>query len=119
MERSTTALLVGETGTGKTTAVQYMATTLNRPLTAINLSTQTESSDLLGGFKPIDAAVTARQIYASWLELFRQTFSRKKNEKIEVVVRKAMSSRKWDQLVIRSCSLCFARGTVPIQTLTS
>lgn len=93
------ALLVGETGTGKTTAVQYMATTLNRPLTAINLSTQTESSDLLGGFKPIDAAVTARQIYATWLDLFRQTFSRKKNEKIEVVVRKSMSNRKWDQLV--------------------
>jgi midasin len=92
-------LLVGETGTGKTTAVQYMATTLNRPLTAINLSTQTESSDLLGGFKPIDAAVTARQIYAKWLDLFRQTFSRKKNEKIELVVRKSMTQRKWDQLV--------------------
>ncbi|KAJ9116871.1 hypothetical protein QFC22_004528 [Naganishia vaughanmartiniae] len=92
-------LLVGETGTGKTTAVQYMATTLNRPLTAINLSTQTESSDLLGGFKPVDAAVTARQVYAKWLDLFRQTFSRKKNEKIEQVVRKSMSQRKWDQLV--------------------
>lgn len=49
-------LLVGETGTGKTTAVTQLAEMLGHNLTALNLSNQTEASDLLGGFKPINEA---------------------------------------------------------------
>jgi len=44
-------LLIGETGTGKTSVVQYLADRLNQSLVVINLSQQTESADLLGGFK--------------------------------------------------------------------
>ncbi len=40
-------LLVGETGTGKTTVVQHLASLLGQPMTALNLSQQTESGDLL------------------------------------------------------------------------
>src|SRR5690606_10719545 len=47
-------LLVGETGTGKTTIVQHLADLMGFNLTAINLSQQTESGDLLGGYKPVD-----------------------------------------------------------------
>lgn len=49
-------LLVGETGTGKTTAITQLAEMLGHKLTALNLSNQTEASDLLGGFKPINEA---------------------------------------------------------------
>jgi midasin len=49
-------LLVGETGTGKTTAVAQLADMLGFRLTALNLSNQTEASDLLGGFRPINEA---------------------------------------------------------------
>lgn len=49
-------LLVGETGTGKTTAVAQLADMLGHNLTALNLSNQTEASDLLGGFRPINEA---------------------------------------------------------------
>ena len=49
-------LMVGETGTGKTAAVGYMAERLGRNLVALNLSNQTEASDLLGGFKPVNEA---------------------------------------------------------------
>lgn len=52
-------LLVGETGTGKTAAVSHIAGLAGRKLISLNLSQQTEASDLLGGFRPIDAALEA------------------------------------------------------------
>jgi midasin len=90
-------LLVGETGTGKTTAVQYIADTCRRPLTALNLSMQTESSDLLGGFKPIDASVAARAIHAKWQQLFCESFSMGKSTNGAYVeaTAKALGGRKW------------------------
>jgi midasin len=90
-------LLVGETGTGKTTAVQYIADTCGKPLTALNLSMQTESSDLLGGFKPIDASVAARAIQAKWQKLFCESFSMGKSTNGAYVeaASKALSGRKW------------------------
>ena len=91
-------LLVGETGTGKTTAVQHIASTLNRPLTVINLSTQTESADLLGGFRPVDAAIPARHLHARWIDLFRRSFSRKKNEKYEEELRRAVVASRWKRV---------------------
>jgi midasin len=91
-------LLVGETGTGKTTAVQHVASLLNRPLTVINLSTQTESADLLGGFRPVDAAIPARHLHAKFLDLFRRSFSRKKNEKYEEELRRAMVGSRWKRV---------------------
>jgi midasin len=90
-------LLVGETGTGKTTAVQYLATTSRKPLTVLNLSTQTESSDLLGGFKPIDASVTARSLHSRWQKLFCEAFSMAKaqNGSYLEAASKALNGRKW------------------------
>ena len=52
-------LLVGETGTGKTTTVARLAEMLGKPLVALNLSNQSEASDILGGFKPVDTASEA------------------------------------------------------------
>lgn len=40
-------LLTGETGTGKTSIITHLASLLRRPLISLNLSHQTESSDLL------------------------------------------------------------------------
>jgi midasin len=90
-------LLVGETGTGKTTAVQYIATACRKPLTVLNLSMQTESSDLLGGFKPIDASVSARALHAKWQKLFIDTFSMGKTQNGAYLeaASKALSARKW------------------------
>ena len=42
-------LLVGETGVGKTAAVSYLANITGNTLITINLSQQTDSTDLLGG----------------------------------------------------------------------
>ncbi|WVF69714.1 hypothetical protein IAT40_004493 [Kwoniella sp. CBS 6097] len=91
------ALLVGETGTGKTTAVQHIASIVKKPLTVLNLSMQTESSDLLGGFKPIDASISARNLQARWQKLFCETFSMGKAQNGAYVeaAAKALGSRKW------------------------
>ena len=93
-------LLVGETGTGKTTAVQHISSICRKPLTVLNLSTQTESSDLLGGFKPIDAGVAARVLHTKWQKLFGETFSMAKPQNgtyLEAASR-ALSGRKWGRL---------------------
>jgi midasin len=44
-------LLVGETGTGKTTAVQYLAEKTGHHLVVINMNQQSDSADLLGGYE--------------------------------------------------------------------
>ena len=93
-------LLVGETGTGKTTAVQHLANACGKSLTAFNLSTQTESSDLLGGFKPMDASVTARDVQSKWQQLFCESFSMAKaqNGAYLEAASKALGGRKWGRL---------------------
>lgn len=53
-------LMVGETGTGKTAVTGFLASSVGKKLVALNLSNQSEASDLLGGYKPIDPAVDAR-----------------------------------------------------------
>ncbi|KAG5350591.1 hypothetical protein C0989_010243 [Termitomyces sp. Mn162] len=92
-------LLTGETGTGKTSVVTHLASLLRRPLISLNLSHQTESSDLLGGFKPVDAKIPGAQLQQRFLDLFGGTFSRRKNEKFEVEVRKAVAEAKWKRVV--------------------
>ncbi|CAE6509447.1 unnamed protein product [Rhizoctonia solani] len=92
-------LLVGETGTGKTTSVQHAAQLTLTPLVVLNLSNQSEASDLLGGFRPIDARVPAGQLQETFTELFGETFSRKKNKSFEDAVRSAYVGGKWARVV--------------------
>ena len=92
-------LLTGETGTGKTSIVTHVASVLNRPLISLNLSHQTEPSDLIGGFKPIDTRIPATQLQERFLDLFGETFSRRKNAKFEESVRKAVMECKWKRVV--------------------
>ncbi|CAH2265457.1 jg10052, partial [Pararge aegeria aegeria] len=46
-------LLVGETGCGKTTICQILAALSNRQLMSVNCHMHTESSDFLGGLRPV------------------------------------------------------------------
>lgn len=92
-------LLTGETGTGKTSTVTHLASLLGRSLVSLNLSHQTESSDLIGGLKPVDTRVSAASLQERFLELFGATFSRKKNEKFETEVRRAVNGARWKRVV--------------------
>ncbi|KAL4245562.1 Midasin [Abortiporus biennis] len=92
-------LLTGETGTGKTSVVTHLASLLRKPLVSLNLSNQTESSDIIGGFKPVDARVPASELQEKFLDLFGGTFSRKRNASFEESVRKAVQEGKWKRAV--------------------
>lgn len=92
-------LLVGETGTGKTTCVQHLASLLGRPMVALNLSQQTEASDLLGSFKPLEPRIPATDLHNTWHDLFERTFSAKRNPRFVDFERKALRSGKWPRLV--------------------
>ena len=88
-------LLTGETGTGKTSVITHLAYLLHHPLISVNLSQQTESSDLLGSYKPIDARVPGSELQLRFLDLFRSTFSQKKNVKFEESTWRAVKESKW------------------------
>ncbi|GAA5820590.1 hypothetical protein JCM11251_003065 [Rhodosporidiobolus azoricus] len=96
-------LLVGETGTGKTAAVGYLAELMGKKLTALNLSNQTEAGDLVGGFRPIDEAEEARrsasEIVNRFVELFGATFSLSRNGEFVSHVRKAFDKKRYSRLV--------------------
>ncbi|KAI8371327.1 P-loop containing nucleoside triphosphate hydrolase protein [Radiomyces spectabilis] len=88
-------LLVGETGTGKTTVVQHLADMMHQNLIVVNLSQQSDSSDLLGGFKPVDGKVLAIPMKEDFERLFERTFSMKKNAKFLAMVHKMFVHTKW------------------------
>ncbi|KCV71765.1 hypothetical protein H696_01183 [Fonticula alba] len=93
-------LLVGETGTGKTTIVQQLASQLGRPLTVVNMSQQSESTDLLGGFKPENARNLCAPLLDTFTELFGATFSRRANQRFLDSVQKAYRDQRWSRLLV-------------------
>ncbi|CAG9805676.1 unnamed protein product [Chironomus riparius] len=74
-------LLVGETGTGKTSAVQYLAYQTNHNLVVVNMNNQSDVSDLIGGFKPVDMQFIVSPLRNDFENLFARTFDVLKNEK--------------------------------------
>ncbi|XP_068635226.1 midasin isoform X2 [Aristolochia californica] len=94
-------LLVGETGTGKTTLVQSLAARLGQHLTVVNLSQQTDAANLLGGFMPTDARFICITLYEEFKDLFCRSYSKKVNETILGKVAKYLSGRKWKELLLQ------------------
>ncbi|KAK6348296.1 AAA ATPase midasin [Orbilia javanica] len=92
-------LLVGETGTGKTTAVQHLANLLNVKLTVHNFSQQTESSDLMGGFQPMDLSRIGMEMATNFDSLFRRTFPSKKNLTFLDQFDQAVLHKQWKKVV--------------------
>ncbi|KAM5447036.1 AAA ATPase midasin [Microsporum audouinii] len=92
-------LLVGETGIGKTAVVQQLAALLNQRLTVVNLSQQSEASDLLGGYKPVNLRSIAIPLVDEFNALFESTFSVKKNQKFLSSVAKSVAAGNWPRLV--------------------
>ncbi|KAG6397962.1 hypothetical protein SASPL_139412 [Salvia splendens] len=92
-------LLVGETGTGKTTLVQILATRLGQKLTVLNLSQQSDVADLLGGFKPVDAGLVCVPLYQEFVTLFINTFPSKDNNIFLTRMRKFVDEKNWKMLL--------------------
>lgn len=88
-------LLVGETGVGKTTAVQHLASHLGKKLVPFNLSQQSEAGDLLGGFKPISARSLMVPMKDEFDELFTVGFSHSKNQSFQELLGKQFAKGNW------------------------
>jgi midasin len=66
-------LLVGDTGTGKTSVCQYLAEVLGRRLYILNCHQNTETADLLGGLRPVrNRAATQSEACLAAASLLRQ-----------------------------------------------
>ncbi|KAK2734583.1 hypothetical protein FQN57_001630 [Myotisia sp. PD_48] len=100
LQLSEPLLLVGETGIGKTAVVQQLASLLNQRLTVVNLSQQSEATDLLGGYKPVNIRSIAIPLVDEFHSLFESTFSVIKNQKFLTSVAKCVSSGNWSRLVV-------------------
>lgn len=93
-------LLVGETGTGKTTIVQQLADWLGHKVTVVNLSQQSESGDLLGGFKPVSVRTLALPMKEEFDDLFESTFSTKKNKQYLDMLGRRVAKGQWSRAVV-------------------
>ncbi|XP_030490703.2 midasin isoform X2 [Cannabis sativa] len=92
-------LMVGETGTGKTTLVQDLALRLGQKLTVLNLSQQSDVADLLGGFKPMDAQFICFPLYKEFLDLFVEKKSIKANHAFFALLQKNLAKKKWISVI--------------------
>jgi midasin len=91
-------LLVGETGIGKTTVVQQLAESLGHKLVAVNLSQQSEASDLLGGFKPVNSRSLAVPLKEEFEDLFEKTgVSAEKNKEYLERIAKKFARGRWSE----------------------
>ena len=113
-------LLIGETGTGKTTTVQYLAKLMNKTLNVFNMSQQSESSDLVGGFKPIDSTTFARSLMDRFSVLFGKTFNATKNALFMQTLHRSFQKKKWKKMCIgfvRACQMAkevYTNNELPI-----
>ena len=98
IRNSEPVLLVGETGTGKTSTVQYLAAQCSVSLKVVNMSQQSDSSDLLGGYKPVEMKQIVAPVREKFEVLFCKTFSRKQNVKFLSHVQKCFAQGQWEML---------------------
>lgn len=109
-------LLVGETGTGKTTIIQQLAASVGQTLIAINMSQQTESGDLLGGYKPIDSKLLAIPLLETFESLFERTLSAAKNARFLGEIRKSFNQGLWSRFTtLLTQAVRIARSKLEIQ----
>ena len=92
-------LLVGETGTGKTTLVQELASRTGHKLIVVNLSQQSEAGDLLGGYKPVNMRAISVPMQEEFEDLFHETFSAKKNQRYIASLAKTIAKGEWSRML--------------------
>uniref|UniRef100_A0A1B0BTK7 Midasin n=1 Tax=Glossina palpalis gambiensis TaxID=67801 RepID=A0A1B0BTK7_9MUSC len=97
MQQVEHVLLVVETGVGKTSSVQYLAERTKHKLMVVNMNNQSDVSDLIGGFKPVDLSYVVLPLRSEFEFLFRHTFNATKNESF-----------------FSKFSICYNQGNFPV-----
>lgn len=91
-------LIVGETGTGKTSTVQYLAHQTHHKLRVINMNQQSDSADLLGGFKPVEMKTIVTPVRQDFEDLFAATFPSSENNKFLQHIMTCYVNQRWSDL---------------------
>jgi midasin len=99
-------LLVGETGTGKTTAVQHLASVLGKTLLVHNLNQQSDSSELVGGFRPVQPRHLFAPLASKFERLFCRSFSRSKNGPFLAKLARRLAKGEWAKLLALVLGAC-------------
>lgn len=86
--------------------MQHLAQHCGRELIVQNLSLQTDSTDLLGGYRPLELHHVAHRVYRSFVDIFVATFSRKQNAQFLEFASNALAKKNWKKL-----SQCFVRAS--------
>ncbi|XP_060859886.1 midasin [Metopolophium dirhodum] len=92
-------LLVGETGTGKTSTLQLLAKHTGNKLTVLNMNQQSDSVDLIGGYKPVELKIIIKPIREEFENLFRAEFNIEQNKKFLGHISTCFNNREWNNLI--------------------
>eukprot|EP00736_Rhodelphis_marinus_P003990 Rmarinus@m.5335 len=112
-------LLVGDAGCGKTAAVQYLASLVGRKLVVLNLSRQTDVSDLIGGYKLVESGLLCAQLYKVFNAVFPRTWSKKANAGLLDTIRHLYEKREYVKFASHVDTMCsraeakFSRPSTP------
>ncbi|KAM4633655.1 midasin [Polymixia lowei] len=113
--RGEPVLLVGETGTGKTSTVQYLARLSGHKLRVVNMNQQSDTADLLGGYKPVDHKLILLPLREAFEDLFSQTYSRKQNLTFLGHVQTCFRGKRWQDLLKLMDHVCKSALTKELQ----
>ena len=105
-------LLVGETGTGKTTIVQELAKVLGKTLHVFNMNQNTDSADLLGGFKSVDLKYLLTPVYRLFLEVFSALLNTKADNNQKFL---RLMQKTFEQNQIKEFIQCLNHGLKSIK----
>ncbi|XP_042084236.1 midasin isoform X2 [Haplochromis burtoni] len=108
-------LLVGETGTGKTSTVQQLARITGHRLRVVNMNQQSDTADLLGGYKPVDIKQILLPLREAFEDLFSQTYSRKQNLTFLGHVQTCFRGKRWQDLLKLMDHVCKSALTKELQ----
>ncbi|XP_061563343.1 midasin [Cololabis saira] len=108
-------LLVGETGAGKTSTVQHLARVTGHRLRVVNMNQQSDTADLLGGYKPVDTKQILLPLREAFEDLFSQTYSRKQNLTFLGHVQTCFRGKRWQDLLKLMDHVCKSALTKELQ----
>ncbi|KAA8497714.1 Midasin [Porphyridium purpureum] len=93
------ALLVGESGCGKTTSVQAMARLCGAELVVLNMSQKTDVAELVGGFRPVEPERDVHELVVLAEPLLAASLSVHKNARFFDALRKAVRKKQYVRAV--------------------
>eukprot|EP00892_Ulva_mutabilis_P006637 jgi/Ulvmu1/4345/UM002_0069.1 len=100
---------------------------VGRDLLVINLSSQSDASDLLGGMKPVQVGASLVPLSQTFAQLLQATYPTGKNAEFLARVHKFVHDKKWSKLLqafdvaLKKVYLCDRRhvSTAPVASCSA